>query len=160
MIHCYFQISLFSASMNEEKYKGEYDRIFFFYLFIWLLQVLVSSMQDLFIMACKLLEAYGIYFPDWGYNSGLLHWEHGVLTTDPWGKSLKIFFEIFKVRIIIFFTNFLNCFKGFSGVNTFISICQCNQNMAADKWRVLMIEQNLSETFLYGTFLSQNQIFK
>ena len=52
--------------MNEEKYKGEYDRIFFFYLFIWLLQVLVSSMQDLFIMACKLLEAYGIYFPDWG----------------------------------------------------------------------------------------------
>ena len=39
---------------------------FFFYLFIWLLQVLVSSMQDIFIMACKLLEAYGIYFPDWG----------------------------------------------------------------------------------------------
>ena len=54
--------------MNEEKHKGKYDRFlfFFFYLFIWLLQVLVSSMQDIFIMACKLLEAYGIYFPDWG----------------------------------------------------------------------------------------------
>ena len=104
-------------------------------------------------MACKLLEAYGTYFPDWGYNSGFLHWEHGVLTTGSWRKSLKIFFEVFKVSIIIFFTHLLNCFKRFSRVNTFISIFQCNQNMAADKWRVLMIEQNLSGTFLYGTFL-------
>ena len=31
--------------------------------------------------------AYGIYFPDQGSNAGPLHWESGVLVTEPWGKS-------------------------------------------------------------------------
>lgn len=44
---------------------------FFVYLFIWLCQVLV--------MACKLLvETCGLQSPYQGWNSGPLHWEHGV----------------------------------------------------------------------------------
>ena len=44
-----------------------------FYLFIWPLWVLVG--------AC------GNEFPGQGLNSGLLHWEHGVLATGQSGKS-------------------------------------------------------------------------
>ena len=51
--------------------------LFFFFfnidLFIWLHWVLV--------------EAYGIYFLDQGWNPGPLHWEGGVLVTGPPLKS-------------------------------------------------------------------------
>ena len=43
------------------------------YLFIRLHQALV--------VAC------GIWFPDQELNPGPLHWEHGVLATEPLGKS-------------------------------------------------------------------------
>ena len=40
-------------------------------------------------MACKfLVVACWIYFPDQGSNPGPLHWEPGVLTTGPPGKSV------------------------------------------------------------------------
>ena len=39
-------------------------------------------------LAPQLWHACGIYFPDQGLNPGPLHWEHGVLTTVPPGKSL------------------------------------------------------------------------
>ena len=46
-------------------------------------------MRDLLAVACKLLvAAYRIYFPDQGFNSGPLHWEHGVSAPGPPGKSL------------------------------------------------------------------------
>ena len=35
----------------------------------------------------QLRHACGIQFPDQGSNPGLLHWEHGVLSTAPPGKS-------------------------------------------------------------------------
>ena len=39
----------------------------------------------------QLWHACGIQFPDQGLNLGSLHWECGVLTTAPPGKSLKRF---------------------------------------------------------------------
>ena len=48
-------------------------------------------MQDL--VSFKLLvAACGIWFPDQGLNPGPLHWELGVLSTGPPGKSLFFFF--------------------------------------------------------------------
>lgn len=62
--------------------------LFFFfniYVFIWLCQFLVT--------ACKpLVEACGIQSPYQGWNSGPLHWEHGVLATGLPGKSLNSVF--------------------------------------------------------------------
>lgn len=58
-----------------------------------------------------------------------------------------------QVRIITFFTYFLKWFKGFSWEINFLSVCQCNQNMAACKWRGLTIAQTVSETWLYGILL-------
>ena len=37
----------------------------------------------------SLVVACRIWFPDQGLNSGPLHWEHGVLTTRPPGRSLS-----------------------------------------------------------------------
>ena len=37
----------------------------------------------------QLQHAHGIQFPDQGSNPGPLHWEHGVLSTAPPGKSLS-----------------------------------------------------------------------
>ena len=34
--------------------------------------------------------ACGIQFPDKGLNLDLLHWKHGVLATEPAGKSQEI----------------------------------------------------------------------
>ena len=53
------------------------------YLFIWLCWVLVV--------------AYGIQFPDQGSNPGPQHWERGLLTTGPPGKSLFIYFWLYHV---------------------------------------------------------------
>ena len=36
----------------------------------------------------SLVVASGIWLPAQGSNSGCLHWEHGVLATEPPGKSL------------------------------------------------------------------------
>ena len=38
-----------------------------------------------------MVAAYGIYFLEQGLNLGLLHWEHGVLDTEPLGKFLESF---------------------------------------------------------------------
>ena len=37
--------------------------------------------------ATTLVAAYGVQFPDQGWNPGPLHLEHGVLDTGPPGKS-------------------------------------------------------------------------
>lgn len=51
--------------------------IIFFLLFTWLHWVLFA--------------AYGIYFPDQGWNPGSQHSEHGVSATGRPGKSLVYF---------------------------------------------------------------------
>ena len=43
----------------------------------------------------------GSWFPDQGSNLHLLHWEHGILTTRPPGKSLYYFKKEKKKRIPI-----------------------------------------------------------
>ena len=40
--------------------------------------------------AGPLVAACGIQFPDKGLNMDLLHWKHGVLATEPPGKSQEI----------------------------------------------------------------------
>ena len=53
----------------------------YFYLFIWLCQVLAVACKIL-VPACELsVMAYGIYFPNQGSNSGPLHWEHRASAT-------------------------------------------------------------------------------
>ena len=52
-------------------YKSFFKVLLFTYLFVPVL-----------VVAC------GIYFPDQGSNPGPLHWEPGVLTTEPRGKPL------------------------------------------------------------------------
>ena len=42
---------------------------------------------NLFVFSCSMWDLV----PDQGLNSGALHWNHGVLTTGPPGKSLKFF---------------------------------------------------------------------
>ena len=42
---------------------------------------------------CKfLVVAFGIYFPDQGFNLGPVPWEHAILTTGPPEKFLVMFF--------------------------------------------------------------------
>ena len=48
----------------------------------WLYLVLGYSMWNL------LIAAYGIQFPDQGWNPGPLPWEYRILATGPPGKSL------------------------------------------------------------------------
>ena len=50
----------------------------FIYLFIELHWVLVAASS---------IAASGLYFPDQGSKLGPLHWEHGVLATEPLEKS-------------------------------------------------------------------------
>ena len=66
--------------------------IFKIFSFIWLHQILVVackifdlhySVHDLLVVAC------GIWFPGQRSDLGPLHWDLGVLTTRPPGKSLK-----------------------------------------------------------------------
>ena len=69
----------------------------YLYLLIWLHQVLPVTRgiftlawgtQELSVVACKLLiAACSIQFPDQGSNPGPLHWECGVSTLGPPGKS-------------------------------------------------------------------------
>ena len=42
--------------------------------------------------ASVLVVAYGIWFPDQGWNPGPLHWGHGVLATGQPGKPKRCFF--------------------------------------------------------------------
>ena len=51
--------------------------------------------------------AYGIYFPDGGWNSGPLHWEHGVLATEPPRKSQETFKSLFCLAVINFILRYL-----------------------------------------------------
>ena len=44
--------------------------------------------SPIFVGACGIFAAQGIWFPDQGLSLGPLHWEHGVLATGPPGKSL------------------------------------------------------------------------
>ena len=57
------------------------------YIFIWLLRVLAAACE-IFIVACGIFSCstWGLA-PDQGSNPGPLHWERGVLTTGPPGKS-------------------------------------------------------------------------
>jgi len=48
--------------------------------FIWLCRALVA-VRGVSAVAC------GLWIPDQESNSGLLHWEHGVVATGPPGKS-------------------------------------------------------------------------
>ena len=64
------------------------------FLFIWLCWILVA--------------AGGIYFPYQGWNSGLLHWECGVLAPEPPGKVSSVSYvcsKIYPICIYIFFKN-------------------------------------------------------
>ena len=65
------------------------------------------------VAACGLLvAAYGIQFPDQGSNPGPLHWERGILTTGPPGKSLVGTSVILKYLAYILFFFFFNIFIG------------------------------------------------
>ena len=59
------------------------------YLFIYLFGCLGSQLQH----AGSLVVACEIQFPDQGSNPGPLHWEHGISTTGPPGKSPACTFE-------------------------------------------------------------------
>ena len=48
---------------------------------------LLSFFLPFFWLHWALVVACGIQFPDQGSNPGPLHWERGVLTTGPPGKS-------------------------------------------------------------------------
>ena len=66
------------------------------YLFIWLPRVLVAAGE---LLSCgswapQLRHGCGIQFPDQGRNPSLLHWECGVLTTAPPGKSQASSFRL------------------------------------------------------------------
>ena len=77
--------------------------LFFFYCFIYLfgcpgsqLWLTGSLVAAHWLLSCsrrapQLRHACGIQFPDQGSNPGPLHWEHGVLSTVPPGKSLIYF---------------------------------------------------------------------
>ena len=65
----------------------------YFYLCIWLHQVLVA--------AC------GIEFPDQGSNPGLLHWKQGALATGPPGKSQPFIFAWTTIKRDLSHTVFL-----------------------------------------------------
>ena len=86
--------SCLSAKHNLRKIKSFRHNLYIlyvflnicFYLFIWLHWVLVA--------------AGGIQLPDKGWNLGPLHWERGVLDTEPPGKSLCIFFYFNYVSIL------------------------------------------------------------
>ena len=55
----------------------------------------------LFIWLCWILVAAGgIYFPYQGWNSGLLHWECGILAPEPPGKSHQ--FPMYAPRYILY----------------------------------------------------------
>ena len=61
---------------------------------IWLCRVLVVACRIFLVVGCDLLvAACGTWFPDQGSNPGPLHWECGVLTTGPSGKSLHSGFD-------------------------------------------------------------------
>ena len=66
-----------------------------FILFIWLHWVLVV-VWAIFINMQTLAAACGIWFPDYGWNPGSLHWENGVLATGPPGKSCRALFNSFE----------------------------------------------------------------
>ena len=52
--------------------------------------------------AGSLVAACEIYFPEQGSNPGLLHWEPGVLTTGPQGKSWEgvIYLALYSVFLM------------------------------------------------------------
>ena len=83
------------------------------YLFIWLRWVLVVACQllscgmqppQLWHVNSQLWHACGIQFPDQRSNPGPLHWECGVLSTVPPGKSLIYVFRSFYIfgKYIVF----------------------------------------------------------
>ena len=87
----------------------------YLYLLIWLHQVLpvtrgiftlAYGTQELSVVACELLiAACSIQFPDQGSNPGPLHWECGVSTTRPPGKSPReIPFECLLDPAMFFFS--------------------------------------------------------
>ena len=54
---------------------------------IWDPHSLLEHVGPLVIAWELLVVVCGIYFPNQGSNSSLLHWEHGILATGPPGKS-------------------------------------------------------------------------
>ena len=75
------------------------------YLFIWLHWVFVAACR-VFIAACR------IQFPDQGSNPGPLHWERGVLTTGPPGKSpfyykFKKYYQVMGNALLSLSSSFL-----------------------------------------------------
>ena len=81
----------------------------YFYLFIWLCQVLVVACR---IFSCGMWD---LKFPDQGLNPGPLHWELRVLTTAPRRKFFSFIFkhdfpsfiEHFNILVFIFKQGFL-----------------------------------------------------
>ena len=71
--HISYSVFRKSHWFNLQSVSGILPFSLLLYFFIWLHPVLVA--------------AHRIYFPDQGSNPGLLHWEHGVLTTGPPRKS-------------------------------------------------------------------------
>ena len=73
-------------------YRSLQSFVFLIFIYLALLglstQDLRCHMWDLLVVACRIfVAACEVQFPDQGQNTGPLHWEHGVLTTGPPGKS-------------------------------------------------------------------------
>ena len=59
--------------------------------FLFKKRIYLFGLSGSLAAACKLLVmSYGILFPDQGSNPGPLHWDHGILATQPPGKSLGV----------------------------------------------------------------------
>ena len=62
-----------------------------------------------------LVSAYGIYFPDQGWNPGPLHWEPGVLASGPPGQVPSAPKSVLRSQIILPKATFLESEAGRGG---------------------------------------------
>ena len=58
--------------------------------------------RELLVAVCR------AYFPEQGSNLGPLHWQNGVLATNPLGKSLCVLIETYNFSFEIFIIGFWN----------------------------------------------------